>query len=329
MIIVAWIIFLLIVVALLALDLGVFNKTKHEISTSEALKMTGVWIGCALIFSVLVYFVYQYDWFTLRSTSPDVTIHSGNGFDAWLQYITGYLIEKALSLDNIFVMAMLFSYFKIPGKYQHEVLFWGILGALVFRGIMIVLGATLVNRFAWVMYIFGALLVISALKMMFGKDDEFDADKSVVIKIIRKMYPVSSELDEGHFFTKLNGVKAVTPLFVVLMVIESTDILFAVDSIPAVFSVTTDSFIVFTSNIFAILGLRSLYFVLASVLNKFEYMKVSLFVLLLFIGVKMLLSGFFHISIGISLLAIVVILAAGIIASIIHTKRMEKKNITD
>lgn len=329
MTIIAWGIFLLIVVALLAMDLGVFNKTKHEISTSEALKMTGVWIGCALLFSILIYFAYQNDWLSLRSSSPDATIHSGNGFDAWLQYLTGYLIEKALSLDNIFVMAMLFSYFKIPGKYQHEVLFWGILGALVFRGVMIVLGATLVNRFAWVMYIFGALLVISALKMMFGKDDEFDADKSTVIKIIRKLYPVSSELDEGRFFTKLNGVKAVTPLFVVLMVIESTDILFAVDSIPAVFSVTTDSFIVFTSNIFAILGLRSLYFVLASILNKFEYMKVSLFILLLFIGVKMLLSGVFHISIGISLLAIVVILAAGIIASIIHSKRMEKNEIVD
>lgn len=325
MTIIAWGIFLLIVVALLALDLGVLNKNPHEISTSEALKMTALWIGCALAFTFAVVAAYQNDWFALRSSSPDAVIQNGDGWDAGLQYLTGWLIEKALSLDNIFVMVMLFSYFKVPGKYQHEVLFWGIIGALVFRGVMIVLGAALVNRFSWVMYIFGVLLVVSALKMMFGKDDDFDADNSAIVKIIRKIYPVSSELDEGRFFTKLNGVKAVTPLFVVLMVIESTDILFAVDSIPAVFSVTTDSFIVFTSNIFAILGLRSLYFVLASIMNKFEYLKVSLFILLLFIGVKMLLVDFIHISIGLSLGAIVVILGVGILASVIHTKRVSKK----
>ena len=325
MTIIAWGIFLLIVVALLALDLGVLNKNPHEISTSEALKMTALWIGCALAFTFAVVAAYQNDWFALRSSSPDAVIQNGDGWDAGLQYLTGWLIEKALSLDNIFVMVMLFSYFKVPGKYQHEVLFWGIIGALVFRGVMIVLGAALVNRFSWVMYVFGVLLVISALKMMFGKDDDFDADNSTIVKIIRKIYPVSSELDEGRFFTKLNGVKAVTPLFVVLMVIESTDILFAVDSIPAVFSVTTDSFIVFTSNIFAILGLRSLYFVLASIMNKFEYLKVSLFILLLFIGVKMLLVDFIHISIGLSLGAIVVILGVGILASVIHTKRVSKK----
>ncbi len=314
----AWVIFLLIIGVLLALDLGVINKTQHEYTTAEALKMTALWIGCALVFGVFVVVAYNFDWFQLRSSSPDKTICTG--YDAGLQYITGYLIEKALSMDNIFVMAMLFTYFKIPGKYQHEVLFWGILGALVFRGVMIVLGAALVNKFSWVMYIFGVLLIFSAVKMMFGKDDEFDADKSLVIKIIRKIYPVSSTLDEGRFFTISNGVRAVTPLFVVLMVIESTDVLFAVDSIPAVFSITTDSFIVFTSNIFAILGLRSLYFVLISVLNKFCYIKYSLFVLLLFIGAKMLLMDFVHISIGVSLSAIVVILGGGILVSVIHQK---------
>ncbi len=319
MTILAWSFFLLIVFALLALDLGVLNKTQHEISTSEALKMTALWIGCALLFDVVVVLAYNFDWFSLKTNSPDATISTG--WDAGLQYLTGYLIEKALSLDNIFVMAMLFSYFKIPRKYQHEVLFWGIIGALVFRGIMIVLGAALVNRFTWVMYIFGALLIFSALKMMFGKDDDFDADKSLVIKAIRKIYPVSSELEEGHFFTKINGVKAVTPLFVVLMVIESTDILFAVDSIPAVFSVTTDSFIVFTSNIFAILGLRSLYFVLASIMDKFKYLKISLFILLVFIGVKMLIAEFVHISIGLSLGLIALILGIGIVASIIYNKK--------
>jgi len=314
----AWVIFLLIIGVLLALDLGVINKTQHEYTTVEALKMTALWIGCALVFGVLVVVAYNFDWFQLRTSSPDKTIFTG--YDAGLQYITGYLIEKALSMDNIFVMAMLFSYFKIPGKYQHEVLFWGILGALVFRGVMIVLGAALVNKFSWVMYVFGVLLIYSAVKMMFGKDDEFDADKSLVIKIIRKIYPVSSTLDEGHFLTIANGARAATPLFVVLMVIESTDVLFAVDSIPAVFSITTDSFIVFTSNIFAILGLRSLYFVLISVINKFCYIKYSLFVLLLFIGAKMLLMEFVHISIGASLSAIVVILGVGILASVIHQK---------
>ena len=223
-------------------------------------------------------------------------------------------------------MVMLFTYFKVPNKYQHEVLFWGILGALVFRGVMIVLGAALVNKFSWIMYVFGVLLIISALKMMFGKDDEFDADKSTIIKIIRKIYPVSSTLEGDKFFTRIDGIRAVTPLFVVLMVIETTDVMFAVDSIPAVFSITTDSFIVFTSNIFAILGLRSLYFVLASVMNKFEYLKVSLFILLLFIGVKMLLMDIVHISIGMSLSIIALILGVGILASYIHSRRIAKDN---
>lgn len=319
-----WIIFLVIVFALLVLDLGVLNKTQHEISMREALKMTCLWIFCALVFNVLVGFAYGHDAFNLLSESPDHTI--ANGWDAALKYLTGYLIEKALSLDNIFVMAMLFTYFKIPGKYQHEVLFWGIIGALIFRGIMIVLGAALVNRFSWIMYVFGVLLIISALKMLFGKDDEFDADKSAVIKILRKFYPVSSTLDGGHFFTVVNGVKAVTPLMVVLLVIETTDVMFAVDSVPAIFSITTDPFIVFTSNIFAILGLRSLYFVLASFMNKFEYIKYSLVVLLLFIGAKMLLMDVVHISIGISLLAIVFIIGVGVIASVVQQKKVAKTN---
>ncbi|MBR5434165.1 MAG: TerC family protein [Bacteroidales bacterium] len=323
MTIIAWVIFLLIIGALLALDLGVINKTQHEYTTLEALKMTALWIGCALLFGGLVVVAYSFDWFQLRTNSADSYIVTG--YDAGLQYLTGYLIEKALSMDNIFVMAMLFSYFRIPAKYQHEVLFWGILGALVFRGVMIILGAALVNKFSWVMYIFGVLLVYSAIKMMFGKDDEFDAEKSVVVKIIRKVYPVSPTLDEGHFFTHFQGVKAVTPLMVVLLVIESTDVLFAVDSIPAVFSVTTDSFIVFTSNIFAILGLRSLYFVLISVLNKFQYIKYSLFVLLLFIGAKMLLMDFVHISIGISLAAIVLILGVGVVVSVIFQQKTDEQ----
>lgn len=320
MTILIWIFFLLLVGGLLALDLGVFNKDNHEISTSEALKMTCFWILCAFVFAIFIVLAYQYDWFSLLSNSSDLAIRNGDGWDAGLKYITGYLIEKSLSLDNIFVMAMLFTYFRIPGKYQHEVLFWGILGALVFRGVMIGLGTALVHRFSWIMYVFGVLLIFSAFKMMFGKDDTFDADKSWVIKIVRKIYPVSSTLDNGHFFTNVDGIKSVTPLFVVLMVIETTDIVFAFDSIPAIFSITTDPFIVFTSNIFAILGLRSLYFVLASILNKFKYLKYSLFVLLLFIGIKMLIVDFVEFPIWVSLSIIILILSIGILASIISQK---------
>ena len=303
----AWILFYVLVLIMLLADLKMFaKKGQHEVSISEALKMTAVWIGVSLIFCAGIYIFYPID-----------------PHEKAMEFLAGYLIEKSLSMDNLFVFLMLFSFFGIKRKYQHEVLFWGIVGALVFRGVMIILGAALVNRFSWVMYVFGVLLIISALKMLFGKDDEFDADKSVVIKLIRKIYAVSPELDEGKFFTTQNGVRAMTPLLVVLLVIESTDILFAVDSIPAVFSVTTDSFIVFTSNIFAILGLRSLYFVLSSLMSKFQYMKYSLFVLLVFIGVEMLLPAFVEVEIPIlvSLSVIVVILGVGILVSILMNKK--------
>jgi len=321
--ILAWGAFLLIIFILLAFDLGVLNKTEHEVSSKEALKMTALWVSLALLFNIVVYFAYQNNWFDLLVHSPDIK----TGKEAVLKFFTGYLIEESLSMDNIFVIAMLFSYFKIPLKYQHRVLFWGILGALVFRGIMIVAGTALVNRFAWIMYVFGALLIFSALKMLFGKEKEFDYETSPIVKLIRKFYPVSNELDGHNFFTIKNGVKMATPLFVVLMVIEATDVVFAVDSIPAIFAITTDPFIVFTSNVFAILGLRSLYFVLASFMDKFKYLKYSLIVLLLFIGVKMLLLEVFHMSIGVSLGLIVLILSAGVIASIFSDKKAEKANI--
>jgi tellurite resistance protein TerC len=315
--IIAWGIFVVIVCCLLAFDLGVLNKNEHVISTKEAIATTILWIVLALVFNVVVYFAYAHNWFDLLSHSPDIK----TGKEAALKFFTGYLIEKALSLDNIFVIAMLFSYFKIPGLYQHRVLFWGILGALFFRAVMILLGSALVLKFSWIMYVFGALLVFSALKMLFGKEEEFDAEKSKVIRAIRKFYPVSNELDGHNFFTVQNGVKMVTPLFVVLMVIETTDIMFAVDSIPAIFVITTDPFIVFTSNVFAILGLRSLYFVLASFMDKFKYLKYSLVVLLLFIGIKMLLLQVFHLPVSISLLIIILILSAGVVASIVSDKK--------
>lgn len=310
--VIAWAIFIAVILFLLMLDLGVFNKDSHEVSTKEALSWTAVWVGLALLFNIVVYFAFENNWFDLAVSSHDVK----SGKDAVLKFFTGYLIEESLSMDNIFVIAMLFSYFKIPLKYQHRVLFWGIMGALVFRGLMIVLGTSLVNKFEWILYVFGALLIVSAVKMLFGGDDEFDADKNFAVRIVRKFYPVTNNLDGNKFFTIINGVKHATPLFVILMVIETTDIVFAVDSIPAIFAVTTDSFIVFTSNVFAIMGLRSLYFVLASFMEKFRYLKYSLVVLLFFIGVKMLIAHFVHLSIPLSLGIIIVILSSGVLASV-------------
>lgn len=321
MTVLAWVLFIVVIVVLLLLDLFVLNKGSHEVKTKEALYWTGFWIGLAMLFNVLVYFVFENNWFELAANSNDIK----SGKDAVLKFFTGYIIEKSLSMDNIFVIAMLFSYFKIPLKFQHGVLFWGILGALILRGIMILLGTSLVHKFEWILYVFGAFLVVSAIKMLFGGDDEFDADKSFVVKIIRKVYPVSNELDGAKFFTVKNGVKAVTPLFVILMVIETTDVIFAVDSIPAIFGVTTDSFIVFTSNVFAILGLRSLYFVLASFMEKFKYLKYSLVVLLLFIGLKMLSAHYIPISIPVSLGIIVVILLSGVIASVMLAKNSSNR----
>ncbi|MCL2327320.1 MAG: TerC family protein [Bacteroidetes bacterium] len=314
----AWAIFVVIVCLLLALDLGVLNKKEHVMSTKEALLTTSFWVFIALLFNVLVYFVYEHNWFELASHSQ----HFDNpGKTAALEFFTGYIIEKSLSLDNIFVIAMLFSYFKIPQQYQHRVLFWGILGALVFRGVMIVIGAALVQKFDWIMYVFGALLIFSALKMIFGKENEFDADKNKMVQWIRKIYPVSKDFDGNKFFTRINGKRALTPLMLALIIIEASDVLFAVDSIPAIFVITKDPFIVFTSNVFAILGLRSLYFVLVSMLNKFRYLQKSLIVLLLFIGIKMLLMEVWHLPTQISLLIIILILGAGVVVSIYKDRK--------
>jgi len=309
----AWAIFVVIVCLLLALDLGVLNKKEHIMSTKEALLMTSFWVFIALTFNVLVYFIYQNDWFELASHSKHLV---NPGKNAALEFFTGYIIELSLSFDNVFVIAMLFAYFKIPQKYQHRVLFWGILGALVFRGAMIVVGTALINKFSWIMYIFGALLIFSALKMIFGKSDEFDADRNKIVRWIRKVYPVSNEFDGNKFFTRIGDKRALTPLMLALIIIECTDILFAVDSIPAIFVITQDPFIVITSNVFAILGLRSMYFVLVSMLNKFRYLQKSLIVLLLFIGVKMLLMEVWHLPVHISLLIIVCILGAGVVVSV-------------
>lgn len=316
-----WAGFIVMILGLLALDLGVFHRKSHTISAREALFWTFVWVLLALLFNVFLYYAYDNHWL-------GIGLDYGNkapADEAAIQFLTGYLVEKSLSIDNIFVMAMIFSYFGVPQKYQHEILFWGILGALVLRGIMIIVGATLINQFSWVIYIFGALLLFSAYKMYTSGDEEIEPEKNPFIKVVKKFFPVSTSMQESKFFTKIDGKTAVTPLFIVLIVVETTDVMFAFDSIPAIFAVTTDAFIVFTSNVFAILGLRSLYFILAAVLDKFKYLKKSLVFILTFVAIKMLVSHFYKIPAFVSLSIIVLALTVGIVASLLATqKKIEK-----
>lgn len=304
-----WVLFLALVSVLLALDLGVFNKKDHEIGVSEALKWTAVWVGCSLLFNVGIYFLYEKG--LVAGPSGPVS-----GLEAASEYLTGYIIEKSLSLDNIFVMAAIFSYFQIPRLYQHRVLFWGILGAIVLRGVFILAGTALLQHFSWIMYLFGALLLYSAFKMLFmGDDDEQDLSKNKIVILAKKFLPLTTKF-RGHAFTVKAGKKRFfTPLFLALVVIETSDVLFATDSIPAIFGVTLDPFIVFTSNIMAILGLRSLYFALAAMLGKFDKLKYAIVFVLAFIGVKMLIEELYKIPTIVSLGVIVVALTAGVIAS--------------
>lgn len=319
-----WLGFVALVCCMLALDLGVFNKNDHEIGTREALRWTGVWIAVSLLFSIFIYFAYQNHWLGIGHI-PGWPQSSGR--DATLNFLTGYIVEKSLSLDNIFVMALIFKSFAIPRMLQHRVLFWGILGALVMRGVMIGAGAALVMRFSWVMYIFGAFLVYTALKMHFAGDEHqesIDPEKNQLVRIARKIFPVSPGLDGHKFFTRIDGRLAITPLLLVLLIIESTDLLFAVDSIPAIFAITTDPFLVFTSNILAILGLRSLYFALAAMMEQFRHLKTSIIFVLGFVGIKMLIVDFMHIPSWLSLLIILLTLGAGVGAS--HFFPEEKKS---
>ncbi len=324
MVILVWIAFILLVFALLFLDLAVFHKKLHEEHTKEALIWSVVWIGISLLFNVVIYFAYKNHWFNLGTHQ----FSSLGGDDAALKFFTGYILEKSLSIDNLFVIAMVFAYFDTPIKYQHEILFWGILGALISRGLMIISGAALLNHFSWITYIFGILLLFSAYKMLTSGDNTVDPGKNPVINFLKRFYPVTSELQDGKFFVKINGTHYLTPLFVVLMVIETSDAMFAVDSIPAVLAVTTDSFIVFTSNIFAILGLRSLYFVLASFMHKFHYLKLSLVFVLGFVGAKMLIVHFIKIPISISLAIIGGILLIGVITSIISNGKKPASSLS-
>ena len=314
--IIFWIAFLILVAGMLALDLGVFNKKDHEIGVGEALRWTGVWIGVSLLFNLALYFLYG------KGYIPNTELSGG---EAALEFLTGYIIEKSLSMDNIFVMAAIFGYFKIPKIYQHRVLFWGILGAIIFRGVFVIGGAALLHHFEWIMYVFGALLIFSALKMLFSKEDEEqDLSQNTVVKLAKKFFPITTKIEGHAFFLKENGKRYITPLFLSLLVIETTDIFFAVDSIPAIFAVTQDPFIVFTSNIMAILGLRSLYFALAAMLGKFHLLKYALVFILGFVGVKMLIMEVYKIPTWISLSVIVFALGLGIAASFMFPAKEEK-----
>jgi TerC family integral membrane protein len=328
MILLIWIGFLILILALLALDLGVLNRKAHVIYAKEALLWTAFWVFLSLAFNVLVYYMYQHHWLGIG----DQIGHQLSGGEAALNFFTGYLIEKSLSLDNIFVIALIFSYFKVPAMYQHRVLFWGILGALVMRGIMILAGVALIQRFIWMVYVFGGMLILTSIKMLTTRHDKLEPDRNPLVRVARHLYPVSQDFEGKHFFTRVDGKRAITPLFLVLLVIESTDVLFAIDSIPAIFAITYDPFIVFTSNVFAILGLRSLYFALAAIIEKFKYVKISLVIILAYVGLKMILTHHYKIPTHVSLIVICVLLLAGIVASVLVSRNEEvgsKASIAD
>jgi tellurite resistance protein TerC len=302
-----WIGFNLFVLGMLAIDLGVFHRTSHSVSLKEASIWSVVWIMLALLFNVGLYF--------LRGPEPA------------LQFFTGWLIEKSLSVDNIFVFVLLFTYFRVPAAYQHRVLFWGILGALVMRGILIAVGAVLLAEFHWILYLFGAFLIFTGIRMGLQKETEVHPDKNPLLKLVRRVVPVTEDYERDRFVVRRAGQRMVTPLLLVLLIIESTDLVFAVDSIPAVFAVTRDPFIVYTSNVFAILGLRSLYFVFANVIDKFHYLKLGLSVILTYVGVKMLLADIYPIPSFLSLAVIALVLLIAIVASVLRARRMEEKPV--
>jgi len=288
--------FNLFVIAMLGVDLGLFHKRAHEIRFREAAAWSLVWIALALLFNVGVYF-----W---------------RGHEVALQFFTGYLLEKSLSVDNLFVFLLIFTYFKVPGTHQHTVLFWGILGALILRAVFIVAGIALLKKFHWVIYVFGAFLIFTGIKLAFEKDKEVQPEKNPALRLFRRLMPVTEDYEGSRFFVKRGTQWWGTPLFVVLLVVETTDILFAVDSIPAVLAVTRDTFIVYTSNVFAILGLRALYFVLAGIMRLFHHLHYGLAVVLAFVGAKMLLSEIYPIPIVLSLGVIAFVLTLSVITSL-------------
>jgi tellurite resistance protein TerC len=293
-----WIGFNLFVLLMLALDLGVFHKTDHEVTMKEALTWSTVWISLALIFNYAIYHFM--------------------GSEKALQFLTGYIIEKSLSVDNIFVFVLLFSYFSVPVIYKHRVLFWGILGALLMRAVFIFAGVALIEKFHWIIYVFGIFLVITGVKMAINEGTKIDPEKNPLIRFFKKFFAVTNQYHGRSFWVKIDGKQTATPLFIVLLLVEFTDLIFAVDSIPAILAITTDPFIVYTSNVFAILGLRSLYFALAGLMHKFKYLHYGLAAILIFVGIKMLLVDIYKIPIIVSLLCIALILTISIVTSLVR-----------
>jgi tellurite resistance protein TerC len=299
-----WAAFNIFVLIMLALDLGIFHRKSHAVSIREALTWTGIWFGLAMLFNLFIY--YQF------------------GKEKSIEFFTGYLIEKSLSVDNIFVIIMVFSFFSVPERYQHKVLFWGILGALVMRVIFIFAGIELVHKFHWLMYVFGGFLIVTGIRMGTGSEMKIDPDKNPLVKLVRRLFPVTSSFMSDNFFVRLNGRLWATPLFVVVVVIEGTDLIFAVDSIPAILAISDDPFIVYTSNVFAILGLRSLYFALSGIEKYFRYLKYGLALILVFVGAKMALVDIVKIPVEISLIVIVFVLGFSMFASLAIAKPQKK-----
>ncbi len=310
-----WIFFISFVIIALVLDLGVFNKTPHIISAKEATLWTIIWVCVALLFSGVIYLAFEHQWIENPTHLTP--------YNAVMKYISGYLIEISLSVDNIFIIAVIFSSFSIPRKYQHEVLFYGILGAIVFRAIMIFFGVALITHFSWIIYVFGVFLIITAFRMLMHKSEDFNPKKSKLFLWIKKIYPVTYMLHGDKFFIKKRGIKAATPLFVALVIIELTDLFFAIDSIPAILAISADPFIVFSSNILAVMGLRSMFFLISGMLDKFRYINYSLVVILAFVGIKMILSHHVDFPEWVSLAVIVISLTGGILASLLIKEKGE------
>jgi tellurite resistance protein TerC len=298
-----WIAFNIFVLGMLALDLGIFHRKAHAVSIREASIWSAVWIFLALVFNAIVYFIW--------------------GEEKALEFFTGYVIEKSLSVDNLFVFLMIFHYFAMPEIYQHRILFWGILGALIMRAIFIAAGAALLTHFHWMIYVFGGFLIVTGVKMLLQGDEKLEPEKNPVVRLFRRLMPITEEYHGQHFFIRKQGRRWATPLLLVLIVVETTDVIFAVDSIPAIFAITTDPFIVYTSNVFAILGLRALYFLLAGVMEMFRYLKVGLAFVLCFVGAKMTMADLYKIPIGLSLGVIAAILLLSVLASMLTHRRDE------
>lgn len=310
---IVWAVFIGFILLMLAVDLGLFNRTPRVIAFKEAMVWLCVWIGLALAFNVLLYFGYQHHWLGIGLGEHSAVTPK----DAAMEFLTGYLVELSLSVDNIFVIAIIFQFFKVPAQFQHRVLFWGIMGAIILRGVMIIIGAKLIQQFDWVIYIFGAFLILTAAKMLFLKHDEFDPEKNIVMRLSRKFIPVSDRYDGHHFLTKIGGKTFATPLAICLILIETTDLIFAFDSIPAIFGITRDPFIVFTSNMFAILGLRTMYFGLSGLLSKFRYLSKALVFVLAFVGIKMCIHSWVKIDNNVSLAVVLGMLAVGVVMSLV------------